>query len=319
MRQGEGGTCPKTGALFRVLCSVDAGIQDNMPSAQTLFFRLTRNQSGNFNPLLLTVHLNCIFQLAVFICYPGTRTSILPVDAGIQDLMPSTIALFSCATRNQCDYYTPILATVRLYSILQLAVFIFCSFTRAFIRSVDAGIQGGMPSTLTLTFRSTRNHRCNYTPILATVRLYSILQLAVFVFCPFTRAFIRPVDAGIQDSMPSATTLCSRSTRNQSSNCAPILATVPLNRILQLAVFVFCPFTRAFIRPVDAGIQDSMPSATTLYSRSTRNQSSNCAPILATVPLNRILQVAVFVFYPCTCTSISHLVDTGIQGRTPSL
>jgi hypothetical protein len=46
--------------------------------------------------------------------------------------------------------------------------------------------------------------------------------------------------------------------------------------ILQLAVFVFCPFTSKSIRPVDAGIQDILPSVLTLGSHSTRNQRGNC-------------------------------------------
>jgi hypothetical protein len=37
--------------------------------------------------------------------------------------------------------------------------------------------------------------------------------------------------------------------------------------------------TRTIIRPVDAGIQDMMPSTTTLQFRSTRNQRGNCTPI----------------------------------------
>jgi hypothetical protein len=45
-------------------------------------------------------------------------------------------------------------------------------------------------------YSPTRNQRCNLTPILATVRLYYILQYVVFVFCPFTPTSGRPVDAG---------------------------------------------------------------------------------------------------------------------------
>jgi hypothetical protein len=67
------------------------------------------------------------------------------------------------------------------------------------------------------------------------MRLYRILQLDVFVFCPFTRTSSRPVDAGIQEILPSIITLHFRSTRNQRGNCGPILATVRLYRILQLA------------------------------------------------------------------------------------
>jgi hypothetical protein len=45
--------------------------------------------------------------------------------------------------------------------------------------------------------------------------------------------------ARAQDIMPSATTLLSRSTRDQRGNCTPILATVRLYRILELDVFFF--------------------------------------------------------------------------------
>jgi hypothetical protein len=64
-----------------------------------------------------------------------------------------------------------------------------------------------MPSLPALFFRSTWIQRGNYTPILVTVRLYCILQLAVFVFCPWTSTCNRPVDAGTKDIVPSATTL----------------------------------------------------------------------------------------------------------------
>jgi hypothetical protein len=83
--------------------------------------------------------------------------------------------------------------------------------------------------------------------------------------------------------MPSATALIFRSTWNQRGNCLPILATMRLYRIFQLAVFVFCLFTRASTRPVDAIIQAIMPSLTALFMRSTRNQRSNGTPILVTV------------------------------------
>jgi hypothetical protein len=43
----------------------------------------------------------------------------------------------------------------------------------------------------TLSFRSIRNQSGNFIPILATKPFYSFLQLAVFVFCPFTLASTR--------------------------------------------------------------------------------------------------------------------------------
>jgi hypothetical protein len=60
-----------------------------------------------------------------------------------------------------------------------------------------------------------------------------------FFFCPATLASPRSAAAGIQDMLPSLSTLTFRSTRNQRGNCIPIVATVRLyrNRILQLGVF----------------------------------------------------------------------------------
>jgi hypothetical protein len=147
-----------------------------------------------------------------------------------------------------------------------------------------------------------------------------MLQLAVFDGCPFTLACTHSADAGIQDIVPSDATLISRSTRNQHGNGTPILATMRLYRLLQLAIFVFCPFTRTFIHPVDAGIQDIVPSLITLYLRSTRNEHGNCGPILATVCLNRI--------YSLLSSSAVHLsvrihyhrrVVAGIQDIVPSV
>jgi hypothetical protein len=102
-------------------------------------------------------------------------------------------------------------------------------------------------------------------PILATVRLYCIRQLAVFAFCPFTHTFIRsPVNAGIQETIPSIITPLFRSTWNQSGNCGPILATVRLYCIIQLAVFDCCPSILTSSRQGNARIQGMLPSDTTL-------------------------------------------------------
>jgi hypothetical protein len=108
-----------------------------------------------------------------------------------------------------------------------------------------------MPSLATLYFRSTRNQQGNCLPILVTLRWYRILQLLVFVCCPFTRACRRPVDARFQVLMPSVATRCFCSTWDQLGNCLPILVTLRYYRILQLLVFVCCPFSRT-CRPVDA-------------------------------------------------------------------
>jgi hypothetical protein len=98
------------------------------------------------------------------------------------------------------------------------SVFDYCPFTRTFSSQGDAGIRGMLPSVTTLPSRSIRNQRGNRDPIFATVRLYRILQLAIFDCCPA----IRPVDARNQFITPSAPTLTIRSTRNQRGNCNPI-------------------------------------------------------------------------------------------------
>jgi hypothetical protein len=54
----------------------DAGFQGIMPSGRTLCFRSTWNQSGNYDPVIITVRLHCIFQLTAFGFSPFTRTSI---------------------------------------------------------------------------------------------------------------------------------------------------------------------------------------------------------------------------------------------------
>jgi hypothetical protein len=98
-------------------------------------------------------------------------------------------------------------------------------------------------SIMNLTSRSTRNQIGNCRPILVTVHLHRILQLDIFAFSPSTLTPTRLVDGGTQDMMPFVPALWSRSTWNQLGNCTPIFVTVRLYRILQLDVFVFCPFT----------------------------------------------------------------------------
>jgi hypothetical protein len=163
-----------------------------------------------------------------------------------------------------------------------------------------------MPSAPTLNFRSTRNQRGNCTPILATVRLYCILQLPVFLFCPFTHTLIHSVDGGIQDTVPSTLTLVCRSTRNQHGNYTPCIATVRFYCIIQLVVFVFCPFSRSSSHLVDTGIQERIPSMPALYWLSTWNQCGNCIPILAKVRYC-IHQFGVVIFCPSTRTLFARL------------
>jgi hypothetical protein len=109
----------------------------------------------------------------------------------------------------------PILAIMRLRCILQLVVFNCCPFIRTPRRLVHAAIQGITLSTTTLICRSTWHECCIFMSILATVRLYRILQLDFFDFCPCTRTCIRLIDAGIQDILLSCQTLTFHSTRNQ--------------------------------------------------------------------------------------------------------
>jgi hypothetical protein len=149
--------------------------------------------------------------------------------------------------------------------------------------------------------------------------LYRILQLEVFVFCPWTRTSSRQGDAGIQDLVPSLITLTFRSTRNQRGNCDPILVTVRLYRFLQLEVFVLCPFTRTSIRLVDAVLQGTMPSLITLIFRSTWNERGNCNPVylvlLAPLLIARIRnctsQVCIFFWCPATSGHSGHSSPSG--------
>jgi hypothetical protein len=100
---------------------------------------------------------------------------------------------------------------------------------------------------------------------------------------PFTRSML-----GSKVFMPSASTLHSRLTRNQRSNCGPLLATV-LYCILQLDIFVLFPFPRTSSHPVDTGIQGITPSIPTLNFRSTRNQRGKAqflSPCVCTAALS---------------------------------
>jgi hypothetical protein len=101
----------------------------------------------------------------------------------------------------------------------------------------------------------------------------------------------------VQSLDPSFIVLHIRSARNQHSNSGPMIA-VPIDaecrcRFSQLCVFFNCPFTS-----VDVGVQSLGPSSTSLHVRSTRNQHSNCNPIIAepinAVLLYRISQLCIF-------------------------
>jgi hypothetical protein len=160
---------------------------------------------------------------------------------------------------------------------MQPAVFGCCPFTLASTHCSDAGIQEIIPSIPTLLFRSTRNHRGNSIPFLATVLSYCYHQPTVFDCSPSTLASTHCNDVGIEDIFPSVPTLLFCSTRNQRRNCTPVLATVRFDCLLQLDEFAFCPFARIPSRSV--GIEAITPSTTTLSIRSTQNERGNCNPI----------------------------------------
>jgi hypothetical protein len=81
----------------------------------------------------------------------------------------------------------------------------------------------------------------------------------------------RWIDARIQDTVPSTPALFTTSIRNQFGNGSPILGTVLSHGILQLAVFVCCPFTIAYHSLGNTGIQGIAPPIPTLPPRSIRN------------------------------------------------
>jgi hypothetical protein len=105
-------------------------------------------------------------------------------------------------------------------------------------------------------FRSIWKQRGNFNSIHAAVPLYRMLQLVVFVSCPFTSKLIRPVGSRIQVIMPSTRTLSFRSIRHHCGNFIPIIAAVHSYRIFQLVIFIGGPFTGA--RSRRARIQGNM-------------------------------------------------------------
>jgi hypothetical protein len=77
--------CPLTRTCRR---RVDVVGQCNMPSTRALALRSTRNQLGNFTPILVTLHWYRILQHLVFVCCPSTHTCRRRVtqDARLVDL-----------------------------------------------------------------------------------------------------------------------------------------------------------------------------------------------------------------------------------------
>jgi hypothetical protein len=167
----------------------------------------------------------------------------------------------------------------------------------------DAGIQGILPCATALTFRSTRNQRCNCRPFLATVRSYRIIQLGVFLLLliyPYAQASGRcrsPRHCAICASIPIL--LDPEAARQLHLNSCHRAC------VLHFTASCLCllPIYRKVPSHVRFWDQDIMPSAKTLFLRSIRNQRCNCTPTLATVRLYCIFQLDVYVFCPFTRTS----------------
>jgi hypothetical protein len=146
-----------------------------VPSTPTLIFRSTGNQRGDCLPILAIVHAYCILQLAVFFFCPFAFMCGRLVALAGQGTVPSIQTLLFRSTRNQRGNCSPILAIVLLYCILQLAVFFFCPSTHMCGHLVALGVQGTVPSFITLLFCSTRKQLGNSSPIFAIVLLYCIV------------------------------------------------------------------------------------------------------------------------------------------------
>jgi hypothetical protein len=228
---------PQSRRLLESACPFPRNV---FPSLTTLLFRSTRNQNSNFLPIIGTVRFydrtvvlhRSACRLLLLSSYPYLQTLGQCWDPRHRAICDRQARLNFC----QCALVPyPSACCLRLLSIYPC----------------DGGIQDIHSSVPTLTICSTRNQRCNFTPILATVRLHYILQYVVFVFCPITPTSSRPVDAGIQDNIPFVTTLFLTSTWNQSSNCRPICFVLPIvpflggirNCTSQMCIFVCCPAT----------------------------------------------------------------------------
>jgi hypothetical protein len=129
-----------------------------------------------------------------------------------------------------------------------------------------------MPSSQTLSFRSTRNQRGNCVPLLLAtlpVRIVACSVLGVKELCP-----------------PSVPTLSFRSTRNQCGNsCRPchlVLLPHPSTfSCLRLASVHRSPYVVQSHGRWGQGsvLRDIIPSTRTLTSRSIRKQCGNCEPL----------------------------------------
>jgi hypothetical protein len=88
-------------------------------------FAFDPEPARKLHPMFATLRLCCILQLAIFVSCPGTRTSILPVDAGTQGRTPSILTLMFRSTRNQRGNCNPICSV--LLAVLLLAGIRYCT------------------------------------------------------------------------------------------------------------------------------------------------------------------------------------------------
>jgi hypothetical protein len=143
--------CPCTRMRGRLVVLTDQG---TMPPMHKLLVRSTRKQRGSCHPFLAVMLLYYILQLDVFFFCPFTLACGRRMALGFQGTVPSTPTLAFRSTRNQCGNSSPVLAIVHVYCILQRAVFFFCPSNQMCDRLVILGVQGTVPSTRTLVFRS---------------------------------------------------------------------------------------------------------------------------------------------------------------------
>jgi hypothetical protein len=239
-------------------------------------------------------------------CEPFIRPasgSLPSVDAGIQDIIPSTRKLYFRSTWNHCGNLPPVIATLHPYRIFQLVVFVVSS-----INGTPGGVQENKPSIHTLAFRSTSNHFGNGIPIIASELLSRIFQLFVFAVSPFAGTH-----HGVQETMPfhltlfsldlievlpSILTLFFRSTKNLFGNGIPSIACWSYELAIHLQVRIVGSKTpcHALIHSLFSfDLIAVSPSILTLYFRSAKNHFGNSIPLIAAEALYRIFQLVVFV------------------------
>jgi hypothetical protein len=148
-----------------------------------------------------------------------------------------------------------------------LSLFLFTMRSGSCSSSAMISIFGGAALQKTaLAFRSTRKQQGNCGLILATVHLYRIQKLHVFVFCPFTSS--RSINVG--------KALCHFLRHYlfvRPVTSVAIAAQSFSQRDSIVDVFICCPATRTSIRPglVNVWIQGIVPSVPALAFHSTRN------------------------------------------------